>query len=82
MYAHISELRKHIDTHWVEFQFLRIAFPNDTDGDDHNDDGDGDDDFDDDEVGVFVTIVFDSIVGVTPGQEGRAGGGALLEAIW
>ena len=26
----------------------------------------------------FVTIVFDSIVGVTPGQEGRAGGGAAL----
>ena len=28
---------------------------------------------------MFVTIVFDSIVEVTPGQEGRAGGGALLE---
>ena len=26
----------------------------------------------------LVTIVFDSIVGGTPGQEGRAGGGAAL----
>ena len=52
------------------FQFLRNAFADDDDADDNNDD-------DDDEVGLFVTIVFDSIVGVTPGQEGRAGGGAL-----
>ena len=63
-----------------EFQFLRTDFADNDDVDDHNNNEDDVYD-DDDEVSVFVTIVFDSIVGLTPGQEGRAGGGALPEDL-
>ena len=64
--------------HWHGYHFSDNEDGDDCNDNDKNDDDDYYDDYDD-EVGVFLTIVFDSIVGVTHGQEGRAGGGALLE---